>query len=119
MGDFRPPHDSYGSIQRATISPRTFFRDDDIAPPRTPKRFYMLFLFFMACFAQGIVWTPLSALPTEALFAVAAVRRPRPIKIPGGAPALPDPPSLRFLSWFCGCRKNSVTFSTFQTFRTF
>ena len=55
MGDFRPPHDSYGSIQRATISPRTFFRDDDIAPPRTPKRFYMLFLFFMACFAQGIV----------------------------------------------------------------
>ena len=55
----------YGSIQRS-LSPKHFFRSEPPPPPPTRKRFYMLFLFFMACFAQGIVWTPLSSLPTEA-----------------------------------------------------
>ena len=55
----------YGSIQRS-LSPKHFFRPEPPPPPPTRKRFYMLFLFFMACFAQGIVWTPLSSLPTEA-----------------------------------------------------
>jgi hypothetical protein len=35
--------------------------NDEVKP--APERFYMLFVFFCACFSQGITWTPLSALP--------------------------------------------------------
>ena len=44
---------------------------DDVKP--TPQRFYVLFVYFWACFVQGIVWTPLSALPTQACAAFPAL----------------------------------------------
>lgn len=50
---------TYGSIASS-------LDDDEAAAVHSPKRFMMLALFFSACFAQGIVWTPLSALPASA-----------------------------------------------------
>lgn len=49
-------HRDYGSINSTTLPPHAVF-------PTTKTRFYVLFVFFLACFVQGITWTPLSALP--------------------------------------------------------